>query len=162
VAEKETSKGKRTKTATKRGGASSGGFTAEERAAMRERAKELRAEARLEKDRAAGEGAVLDKIAEMPEPDRSMARRIHEVVKASGPELSPRTWYGMPAYADQDGKVVCFFTPASKFKERYATFGFNATANLDDGAMWPTSWALTKLTAAEERKIAALVKKAVR
>jgi uncharacterized protein YdhG (YjbR/CyaY superfamily) len=162
VAEKQTAKAKGTKPTTKRGGASSGGFTAEERAAMRERAKELKAEARMAKDRAAGEGAVLDKIAELPEPDRSMARRIHEVVQASAPTLSPRTWYGMPAYADQEGKVVCFFTPASKFKERYATFGFNATANLDDGAMWPTSWALTKLTAAEEKKIAALVKKAVR
>jgi uncharacterized protein YdhG (YjbR/CyaY superfamily) len=161
VAEKETSKGKRTKTATKRGGASSGGFTAEERAAMRERAKELRAEARLEKDRAAGEGAVLDKIAEMPEPDRSMARRIHEVVKASGPELSPRTWYGMPAYANEGGKVVCYFTPAQKFKSRYATLGFNDDANLDDGNIWPTSFALKQMTAAEEARIAALVKKAV-
>src|SRR5918999_2770698 len=120
-------------------------FTAEERAAMRERAKELKAEERANKNRAAGESAVLAKIAEMEEPDRTMAGRIHEIVKASAPDLSPKTWYGMPAYANKDGKVVCFFTPASKFKERYATFGFNATANLDEGAMWPTSFALTKL-----------------
>src|SRR5918994_3169978 len=133
------------------------GFTAEERAAMKERARELKAEAQ----RADGERAVLAKIAEMPEPDRTMAKRLHEIVKASAPALSPKTWYGMPAYANKDGKVVCFFTPASKFKERYATFGFNATANLDEGAMWPTSWALTKLTAADEARIGALVKKAV-
>ena len=136
------------------------GFTDEERAAMKERANELKAEARAEKDRAAGERAVLEKIAEMPEPDRAMAARLHAIIKASAPALSPRTWYGMPAYA-KDGKVVCFFTPAAKFKERYATFGFNATANLDDGNMWPTSFALTELTAAEEARIAALVKQAV-
>lgn len=138
------------------------GFTAEERAAMRERAKELKAEERLSKDRAAGEKALLEKISEMPQPDRGMAKKIHEIVTATAPVLSPKTWYGMPAYANQDGKVVCFFTPASKFKERYSTFGFNADANLDEGAMWPTSFALTKLTAAEEKKIAALVRKAVR
>jgi uncharacterized protein YdhG (YjbR/CyaY superfamily) len=138
------------------------GFTAEERAAMRERAKELKAEGRASKSREAGERAVLEKIAEMPKPDRTMAERIHAIVTATAPGLAPRTWYGMPAYANQDGKVVCFFTPASKFKERYATFGFNADANLDDGTMWPTSWALTKLTPADEKKIAALVKKAVR
>jgi uncharacterized protein YdhG (YjbR/CyaY superfamily) len=138
-------------------GKTSKGFTAEERAAMRERAQELKAEAR----KADGESAVLAKIAEMPEPDRAMAKRLHEIVKASAPALSPKTWYGMPAYANKDGKVVCYFTPASKFKERYATFGFNATANLDEGAMWPTSFALTELTPTEEARISALVKKAV-
>ena len=137
------------------------GFTAEERAAMKERTQELKAEARASKDRAAGEKAVLAKIAEMPEPDRAMAKRLHEIVTASAPGLSPKTWYGMPAYANKDGKVVCFFTPASKFKERYATFGFNAAANLDEGAMWPTSFALTKLSATEEARISSLVKKAV-
>ena len=135
-------------------------FTAEERAAMRERAKELKAEERASKDRAAGESALLEKIAELPQPDRAMAKRLHEIVTERAPDLWPKTWYGMPAYA-KDGKVVCFFTPASKFKERYATFGFNATANLDDGNMWPTSFALKKLTAAEEKKIGALVKKAL-
>ena len=133
------------------------GFTAEERAAMRERAKELKAAGR----KADGDSDVLAKIAEMPEPDRAMAERIHGLVKASAPDLSPRTWYGMPAYANKDGKVVCYFTPASKFKERYATLGFNAAANLDEGAMWPTSFALTELTSADEAKIRALVKKAV-
>jgi uncharacterized protein YdhG (YjbR/CyaY superfamily) len=141
-------------------GKASKGFTAEERAAMKERANELRAEARAEKDRAAGERAVLEKIAEMPEPDRTMAQRLHAIIKESAPVLSPKTWYGMPAYAEE-GKVVCYFTPASKFKERYATFGFNADANLDEGNMWPTSFALKKLTAADEARIAALVKKAV-
>ena len=138
----------------------SAGFTAAERAAMKARAKELKAEARANKNKAAGESAVLAKIAEMPEPDRAMARRLHEIVKASAPALSPKTWYGMPAYA-QDGKVVCYFTPASKFNSRYATFGFNAAANLDEGAMWPTSFALTALTADTEARIAALVKQAV-
>jgi uncharacterized protein YdhG (YjbR/CyaY superfamily) len=136
------------------------GFSDEERGAMKERAKELKAEARAEKDRAAGERAVLEKIAEMPEPDRTMAERLHAIIKASAPALSPKTWYGMPAYA-RDGKVVCYFTPASKFKERYATFGFNAEANLDQGNMWPTSFALKKLTAADEARIGTLVKKAV-
>jgi uncharacterized protein YdhG (YjbR/CyaY superfamily) len=150
---------KSAKTSTARGGKSKG-FTAEERAAMKERAKELKAEARAGKDRAAGERDVLAKIAEMPEADRAMATRLHELIEASAPALSPKTWYGMPAYAEE-GKVVCYFTPASKFKERYATFGFNATANLDEGNMWPTSFALKKLTAADEKKIAALVKKAV-
>ena len=135
-------------------------FTAEERAAMRERAKEQKAEARAEKNRAEGERAVLAKIAEMREPDRAMAGRLHEIVKASAPDLSPKTWYGMPAYA-KDGKVVCFFQSAQKFKSRYATLGFNDAANLDEGAMWPTSFALKELTAAEEAKIGALVKKAV-
>jgi uncharacterized protein YdhG (YjbR/CyaY superfamily) len=133
------------------------GFTAEEKAAVRERAKELKAEAR----KADGEKTLLDKVAEMPEPDRAMATRLHEIVKASAPALSPKTWYGMPAYANEDGKVVCYFTAASKFNSRYATFGFNDDANLDDGAMWPTSFALTELTSAAEKRIAALVKQAV-
>jgi uncharacterized protein YdhG (YjbR/CyaY superfamily) len=133
------------------------GFTAEERAAMKERARELKADAR----RASGESDVLAKIAEMPQPDRAMAERLHAIVKASAPDLSPKTWYGMPAYA-KDGNVVCFFQSAQKFKTRYATFGFSDKANLDDGAMWPTSFALTKLTAADEKKIAALVKRAAR
>jgi uncharacterized protein YdhG (YjbR/CyaY superfamily) len=137
------------------------GFTSAERAAMKERAQELKAEARASKDRAAGESDVLAKIAEMPEPDRGMAERIHAIVTASAPELLPRTWYGMPAYT-KDGKVVCFFQSADKFKARYATLGFNDTANLDEGAMWPTSFALTELTDAEAEKIAALVKRAVR
>jgi uncharacterized protein YdhG (YjbR/CyaY superfamily) len=135
------------------------GFTDEERGAMKERAKELKAEARADKDRAEGERAVLAKIAEMPEPDRVLAERLHAIVKASAPALSPKTWYGMPAYA-KDGKIVCFFTSADKFKSRYATFGFNDSANLDDGTMWPTSFALTELTAADEARIGALVKKA--
>jgi uncharacterized protein YdhG (YjbR/CyaY superfamily) len=142
-------------------GKPSKGFTAEEKAAMRERAKELKAEARATKDKAEGERDMLAKIAEMPESDRTMAEQIHAIVKASAPGLSPKTWYGMPAYANKDGKVVCFFTPAAKFKERYATFGFNADANLDEGSMWPTSWALTKLTAADEKRLGALVKKAI-
>jgi uncharacterized protein YdhG (YjbR/CyaY superfamily) len=132
------------------------GFTAEERAAMRERAKELKAGAR----KADGERDVLAKIAEMPKSDRAMAERLHTIVKASAPSLSPRTWYGMPAYA-KDGKVVCFFQSAAKFKSRYATFGFSDKANIDKGAMWPTSFALKELTAAEEKKISTLVKKAV-
>jgi uncharacterized protein YdhG (YjbR/CyaY superfamily) len=136
------------------------GFTAEERAAMKARAQELKAEARANKDKAAGERDVLAKIAELPDPDRAMAERLHALIKASAPALSPRLWYGMPAYA-KDGKVVCFFTPASKFNSRYATFGFNDAANLDEGAMWPTAFALTELTAADEARIAALVKKAV-
>jgi uncharacterized protein YdhG (YjbR/CyaY superfamily) len=138
-------------------GKKSKGFTPEERAAMKERARELKAAA----GKAEGESAVLEKIAEMPELDRAMAKRLHAIVKAAAPVLSPRTWYGMPAYANKDGKVVCYFTPASKFKERYATLGFNAAANLDEGAMWPTSFALKELTAAEEERISALVKKAV-
>jgi uncharacterized protein YdhG (YjbR/CyaY superfamily) len=133
-------------------------FSEEERAAMKERAQEQKAAARGSK--ADGESDVLAKIAEMPEQDRAMAERIHAIVKASAPALSPRTWYGMPAYA-KDGKVVCFFQSAEKFKARYATFGFSDKANLDEGAMWPTSFALKELTAAEEAKIAALVKKAV-
>src|SRR5688500_14878175 len=139
------------------------GFTDEERVAMKERAQELKAAARRgpRADKADGESAVLAKIAEMPGPDRAMAKRLHAIIKASAPVLSPKTWYGMPAYANKDGKVVCYFTPASKFKSRYATFGFNDDANLDEGAMWPTSFALKELTAAEEARIGALVKKAV-
>jgi uncharacterized protein YdhG (YjbR/CyaY superfamily) len=133
------------------------GFTADERAAMKERARELKAEAA----KADGESDLLAKIAEMPKADRVMAERIHAIVAATAPDLSPKTWYGMPAYA-RDGKIVCFFKSADKFKSRYATFGFEETATLDDGAMWPTSYALTKLTPADEKKIAALVKKAVR
>jgi uncharacterized protein YdhG (YjbR/CyaY superfamily) len=128
---------------------------------MKERAKELKAEARANKSRADGESTLLAAIAELPEPDRAMATRLHEVITASAPGLWPKTWYGMPAYANQEGKVVCFFTPASKFNERYASFGFNASANLDDGAMWPTAFALKELTAAEEERIGALVKQAV-
>jgi len=142
-------------------GKTSKGFTEEEKAAMKERAKELKAEARASKDKAEGESAVLAAIAAMPESDRVMAERLHAIIKASAPDLSPKTWYGMPAYANKDGKVVCFFQAADKFKARYPTFGFNDTANLDEGTMWPTSWALTKVTAAEEAKISALVKKAV-
>ena len=137
--------------------AKSKGFSAEERAAMKERAQELKAEA----NKADGEKALLAKVAEMPKSDRDMAKRLHTIVKASAPDLSPKTWYGMPAYANKDGKVVCFFTPADKFKSRYATFGFNDDANLDEGAMWPTSFALKELTAADEARIGALVKKAV-
>ncbi len=132
------------------------GFTAEERAAMRERAREQKAEAR----KADGEREVLAKIAEMQGQDRAMAERLHEIVKANAPDLSPRTWYGLPAYAS-DGKVVCFFQSAEKFNTRYATFSFSDKANLDEGAMWPTSFALTELTAADEKQIGALVKKAV-
>ena len=143
-------------------GEASKGFTDEERAAMRERAQELKAGARRgpRAGKADGESDVLAKIAEMPEPDRAMAKRLHAIIKASAPALSPKTWYGMPAYA-MDGKVVCFFQSAQKFKSRYATFGFSDKANLDAGAMWPTSFALKKLTAAEEKKIGALLKKAV-
>ena len=136
-------------------------FTAEERAAMQERARELKAEARANQNRAAGETDLLAKVAEMPEADRVMAERIHAVITASAPGLSPKTWYGMPAYANEDGKIVCFFQAADKFKARYATFGFNDDAHLDEGSMWPTAWALTKLTDADEAKIGALVKKAV-
>ena len=138
------------------------GFTAEERAAMRERAQELKAAERRgpRGGKADGESDVLAKIAAMPAPDRAMGERLHAIIKASAPDLSPRLWYGMPAYA-KDGKVVCFFRPAHKFKDRYATFGFNDKAKLDEGAMWPTAFALTKLTAADEAKIGALVKKAV-
>jgi len=137
------------------------GFTDEERAAMKERAKELKAEARAKQDSSKGESDVLAKIAEMEGPDRAMAERLHEIMKANAPALSPKTWYGMPAYA-KDGKVVCFFQSAQKFKARYATLGFNDTANLDEGDMWPTAYALKELTADTEAEIIALVKKAVR
>ena len=151
--QKATQKSAKSTTATKK---NSKGFTDEERAAMKERAQELKAEA----GKADGESAVLAKIAEMQGSERTMAKRLHAIVKASAPALSPKTWYGMPAYA-KDGKVVCFFQSAQKFKTRYATFGFSDAANLDEGAMWPTSFALKELTAAEEAKIGALVKKAV-
>jgi uncharacterized protein YdhG (YjbR/CyaY superfamily) len=154
---KSTRKSTKRTTASKTGYA---GFTEEERAAAKERARELKAEARRGASRADGERDVLAKIAEMPKSDRVMAERLHEIVTTSAPELSPKTWYGMPAYA-KDGKVVCFFKSADKFKSRYATFGFEEAANLDDGAMWVTSFALTKLTAADEKRIAELVKKAV-
>jgi uncharacterized protein YdhG (YjbR/CyaY superfamily) len=137
------------------------GFTDAEKAAMKERAKELKAEARASKNKEEGENAVLAAIAAMPEPDRSMAARLHEIIKTSAPSLSPKTWYGMPAYANKDGNVICFFQNASKFNARYATLGFNDRANLDEGAMWPTSFALKELTAAEEARIVELVKKAV-
>jgi uncharacterized protein YdhG (YjbR/CyaY superfamily) len=158
---KDTQKSAKSTTAVAK---TSAGLTAEELAALKETVQERKAAARRgsRADKAAEEEReVLAKIAEMPEPDRAMAERIHALIKASAPGLSPKTWYGMPAYANKDGKVVCFFTPAAKFKERYATFGFNATANLDEGNMWPTSWALTKLTVADEARIGALVKKAV-
>jgi uncharacterized protein YdhG (YjbR/CyaY superfamily) len=154
-ATKATKKSATSTTTSKK--AKSNGFTAEERAAMKERARELKAEA----ERADGEKALLAKIAEMPKSDRAMAKRVHAIVKASAPGLSPKTWYGMPAYANEDDKVVCFFKSADKFKSRYATLGFSDKANLDAGNMWPTDFALTKLAAAEEKKIAALVKKAV-
>jgi uncharacterized protein YdhG (YjbR/CyaY superfamily) len=136
------------------------GFTADEKAAMRERARELKAESRASADRADGERDILAKIAEMPKPDRVMAERLHALITATVPELAPKTWYGMPAWT-KDGKLVCFFKAADKFKSRYATFGFEENANLDDGAMWPTSWALTKLTPADEKIIGALVRRAV-
>jgi len=137
------------------------GFTAEEKAAMKARAQEMKAEARASKDRAEGEKAILAAIGAMKEPDCSMAKRLHEIVTASAPSLLPKTWYGMPAYADKDGKVICFFQAAGKFNVRYATFGFQPDAKLDEGNMWAASFALVKLTAAEEAKIVALVKKAV-
>ncbi len=157
-AKKATQKSTKATTATGK----SPGFTAEERAAMKERAQELKAETGRGRraDKADGERAVLAKIAEMQGPDRAMAERLHAIIKASAPALSPKTWYGMPAYA-KDGKVVCFFQSAQKFNSRYATFGFNDNANLDEGAMWPTSFALKELTPAEEKRISALVKKAV-
>jgi uncharacterized protein YdhG (YjbR/CyaY superfamily) len=150
-----------TKKSTTRG-TSTIGWTDEERAAMKEYAAELKKTKRRggKTSKADGEADVLEKIADMPDADRAMAERIHAIVKEAAPDLAPRTWYGMPAYA-KDGKVICFFTAASKFNERYASFGFNAAANLDEGSMWPTAWALTKLTKADEKQIAELVKKAV-
>ena len=151
-----------TKTDTKKSTKTSGeGFTAEEKAAMKARAQEMKAEARAGKDRAEGEKAILAAISAMKEPDRSMGKRLHEIVTAAAPSLMPKTWYGMPAHANKDGKVVCFFQSAQKFHSRYASLGFSDMANLDEGVMWPTAFALVKLTAAEEAKIIALVKKAV-
>jgi uncharacterized protein YdhG (YjbR/CyaY superfamily) len=155
MAERKSAK-KATQRSAKRTGNTSKGFTAEERAAMKERAQELKAEAA----KADGEKVLLAKIAEMQGPDRAMAKRLHAIVKASSPDLLPKTWYGMPAYA-KDGKVLCYFQSAEKFNSRYATFGFSDEANLDEGAMWPTSFALKELTAADEARISALVKKAV-
>jgi uncharacterized protein YdhG (YjbR/CyaY superfamily) len=153
-AKKDTQKAAKSTAAN---GKKSSGFTAEEKAAMKERAKELKAAARAEE----GESAVLEKIAEMPESDRTLAERIHAIIKASAPDLSPKLWYGMPSYANKDGKIVCFFQAAEKFNTRYATLGFNDTANLDDGAVWPVAYGLKELNAAEESKISELVKKAV-
>jgi uncharacterized protein YdhG (YjbR/CyaY superfamily) len=147
-----------TKNITKKSGE---GFTAEEKAAMKSRAQELKAEARASKSREEGEKAVLAAIAQMEESERAMATRVHELIIDSVPELMPKTWYGMPAYANKDGKVICFYQAASKFNVRYATLGFQHDANLDDGNMWPTSYSLIKLTAAEEANIVLLVKKAV-
>ena len=154
-AKKTTQKSTKAKTTA----TSSGGFTADERAAMKARAQEQKAEARADKNRADGERALLEAIAGMKGSDRAMAKRIHAIVTASAPDLWPKTWYGMPAYA-RDGKVVCFFQDAAKFNARYATLGFNDSASLDAGAMWPVAYALNELTATEEKKIAALVKKA--
>lgn len=154
---KETQKSTKNSTAINK---KSNGFTDEERAAMKERAKELKAEASANKKKEEGERDVFEKIAEMPESERTMAKRLHEIITESAPDLWPKTWYGMPAYA-KDGKVVCFFQSAQKFKTRYATFGFQQEANLDDGAMWPVAFALKELTATEEARIVALVKKAV-
>ncbi len=137
-------------------------FTAEERAAMKARANELKADARANKNRADGERAALAAIAAPPDEDRALATRLHAIITANAPVLAPKTWYGMPAYANQDGKVVCYFQAAAKFNARYATLGFNDDAHLDDGTMWPTSFALTQLTAADEEKIGALVQHAVR
>jgi uncharacterized protein YdhG (YjbR/CyaY superfamily) len=150
----ETTKTVKTASANKK---SSQGFSDDEKVAMKERAREVKAE----KEKQGGESALLAKIDEMSEPDRSMAARLHQIVKTTAPDLSPKTWYGMPAYANKDGKIVCFFQPAEKFNYRYATLGFNDAANLDDGSMWPTVYALKELTPAEEARIAALVKKAV-
>jgi hypothetical protein len=157
MAEKKSAKPGKASAGRKAANAS-GGFTAEERAAMKDRVRELKS-ARVGKGD--GESDVLAAIARMPEPDRAMATRLHALVKASAPQLVPKTWYGMPAYAGRDGKVVCFFRNASKFKDRYATFGFNTAAKLDEGAMWPTAFALAALSAAEEKRIAALIRKAV-
>ena|SRR5919108_3162519 len=160
MAERKTAR-KATRTSAKRATATkkkSKGWTAEERAAAKAYAQELKAEARGEND----ERAALAAIAAMPKPDRTMAERLHAIIKANAPDLSPKTWYGMPAYANKDGKVLCFFQSADKFKARYATFGFNDTAKLDQGSMWPISFAVKELTAADEAKIAKLVKKAVR
>lgn len=139
----------------------SNGFTAEERAAMKERAKELKAEAKRGQQAAAGEADLLSKIDEMPEPERALAKRLHEIIRANAPDLLPKTWYGMPAYANIDGKIVCFYQSAKKFETRYGTLGFNDSANLDDGSMWAVAYAVKELTPAVEEQIAALIKKAV-
>ena len=157
ITKKETQKSTESTTAT---GKAYKGFTDEERAAMKNRAQELKAEARANKKKADGESDVLAKIAEMQEPDRAMAKKLHAIIKASAPTLSPKTWYGMPAYA-KDDKIVCFFQSAQKFNTRYATLGFSDEANLDEGALWPVAFALKELTATEEARISALVKKAV-
>jgi uncharacterized protein YdhG (YjbR/CyaY superfamily) len=162
MAERKAATKRKKTSAKRRTGTAYTGFSAEERAAMKERARELKAEARRGADRAAGEKSVLDKIATMPGPDRTMAKRLHAIIKATAPDLTAKTWYGMPAYVNQDGKVVCFFQSGGQYKSRYSTFGFQDAANLDEGKMWPTSFALEELTPAEEKKIAALVKKAVR
>jgi uncharacterized protein YdhG (YjbR/CyaY superfamily) len=155
---KETQESAKSTTASNR---KSKGFTDEERSAMKARAQELKAEARANKNKADGENDLLATIAAMSEPDRAMAERLHEIIKASAPTLSPKTWYGMPAYANSDGKVVCFFQSAQKFKTRYASLGFSDAANLDEGALWPVAFALKELTDAEEARIVALVKKAL-
>jgi hypothetical protein len=157
---KPAKKGTRTSARSTASKPKTDGFTAEERAAMKARVQELKAEERASKNRAVGERDVLAAIAAMKGPDRAMAKRLHAIIQDTAPDLWPKTWYGMPAYA-KDGKVVCFFRDREKFKERYAMFGFNDTANLDDGAMWPVAFALKELTAADEKKIGALVKKAV-
>lgn len=154
TAEKDTKKS--VKSASENGKKAKG-FTAEERAAMKERAAELKAAARAEE----GEKSLLEKIAEMPEPERALAQRLHEIIRSNAPALEPKTWYGMPAYANKDGKIVCFYQPAPKFGTRYGTLGFNDSANLDDGELWPVAYAVKSLDAAGEAKIAALVKKAV-
>ena len=154
---KDTQKPAKSDAASKK----SDGFTAEERAAMKERAKELKAEARASKNKAAGESDLLAKIAEMPAPERAMATRLHAIIKESAPDLTPKTWYGMPAYANEDGKIVSFYQSAQKFNTRYGTLGFNDSARLDDGDLWPVAYALKEMKAAEEEKIRALVKKAV-
>ena len=162
MAERKPAKKGTQQSAKRTTGKASKGFTDEERGAMRERAQELKAAVRRgpQAGKADGESDVLSKIAEMPEPDRALGKRLHAIIKASAPALSPRLWYGMPAYA-KDGKVVCFFQSAQKFKTRYATFGFSDAANLDEGALWPTAFAVTELTVAEEARIGALVKRAV-
>ena len=138
------------------------GFSAEEKAAMKNRAKELKAEARANKNKAEGESAAVAALDALPEPEREMARRLHELIKANAPDLAPKTWYGMPAYANAEGKIVCFFQSAQKFGTRYATLGFNDAAHLDDGEVWPVAYAIKSLSAAEETRISALIKKAVR
>ncbi|MEO6021476.1 MAG: hypothetical protein ABIP45_14625 [Knoellia sp.] len=164
AAKKTTAKkttAKKTTTSASNTSTTSDGFTADERAAMKERAKELRAEAKGAKDRASGEADLLSKIADMPRADKVLAEMIHAIVAKNAPDLMPKTWYGMPAYANADGKVVCFFKAAAKFGARYAELGFNDVAMLDDGSMWPTVYALTTTTSANEKLIATLVRKAV-